>query len=125
MIRGVGDRQVVPLPEPIGEEVVEDPAVLAAQDRVLGPADRELLQIVGEQELQKRLSLWPPCLDLAHVGDVEDAAGRAHREVLGTDPLVLHRHLPARERDQPRPGADVSLIQRSPSQRRRGHTARL
>ena len=51
----------------------------------------------------------PLDLELAHVGDVEDAAVAAHRAVLGDDALVLHRHLPAGERApcarRPRRGA--------------------
>ena len=42
VVGGVGDRQVAVVGEPVGEQVVEDPAVVAAEDRVLGAADLEL-----------------------------------------------------------------------------------
>ena len=42
VVGGVGDRQVAVVGEPVGEQVVEHAAVLAAEDRVLGAADLEL-----------------------------------------------------------------------------------
>ena len=51
-------------------------------------------------------------LDLAHVADVEDPDVAADGQVLLADALVLDRHLPAGERHQPRPGRDVTLVQR-------------
>ena len=89
VVGGVGDRQVALVAEPVGEEVVEDAAVLAAEDRVLGAADLELRDVVGEQPLQQLERPRPHGLDLAHVRDVEDPAAGAHREVLGAHALVL------------------------------------
>ena len=37
---------------------------------------------------------------------------RADGAVLGDDAVVLHRHLPARERNHPRPERDVALEER-------------
>ena len=50
-------------------------------------------------------------LDLAHVRDVEDAGVGPHRPVLGDHALVLHRHLPAGERDEPPAGLDVLVVE--------------
>ena len=98
-------------PEPVGEEVVEHAAVVLAEHGVLGAAVGELGDVVGEDPLQERLGVGPARLDLAHVRDVEDAGALAHRLVLGPDALVLHRHLPARERHEPRAGRDVAVVQ--------------
>ena len=51
-------------------------------------------------------------LDLAHVRDVEQAGGGAHRLVLGDHAGVLHRHVPAGEVDHPRPELAVGLVER-------------
>ena len=106
VVGGVGDRQVAVVGEPVGEQVVEHAAVLAAE---------------AASTARRRPRAWrrrwraaaaaassapgPGGLDLAHVRDVEHPAGGAHREVLVADPLVLDRHLPARERDQRAPAA--------------------
>ena len=101
VVGGVGDRQVAVVGQPVGEQVVEDAAVLAAEHRVLGAADLELRETSLESSRWRSASASRPGgLDLAHVRDVEDAAARAHREVLRAHALVLNRHLPARERHQ-------------------------
>ena len=61
--------------EPVGEQVVEHPAVLAAQDGVLGAALARAGDVVGEQALEQRLRAGTRRLDLAHVRDVEDPRG--------------------------------------------------
>ena len=113
----VGDGEEVVVAESVGEEVVEDAAVLAAEARVLGAADLDPRHVIRQQPLQQLGRLWALGLDLSHVGDVEDAASITHRQVLLLDPLVLNRHLPAGERDQLRPGLQVGLVQRGPPQR--------
>ena len=50
-------------------------------------------------------------LDLAHVRDVEHARRGTHREVLGPDARVLHRHLPARRTDQLRARRAMAVVQ--------------
>ena len=70
----VGDGQVVVVAEPVGEEVVEDAAVLAAEARVLGAPDLELRRRRSTAAAAATRRLWALGLDLAHVGDVEDAA---------------------------------------------------
>ena len=120
VVGGVGDRQVAVVGEPVGEQVVEDPAVLPAQDRVLGAALRDAANVVGEQPLEQLEGRRAPGLDLAHVGDVEHPARGSYRDVLRPDALVLNRHLPARERHHPGAGGGVRLVQRR-SLQRRGH----
>jgi len=51
-------------------------------------------------------------LELAHVRDVEHACVRPDAPVLGNDPPVLHRHLPASEGDETRAGSGVTVVER-------------
>ena len=53
VVGGVGDDQVAIAAEPVGEEVVEDAAALVAETGVLGAADLELGDVVGEDQLQE------------------------------------------------------------------------
>ena len=110
VVARVGDGQEA-IAQAIGEEVVEHPAVVLAEHGVLGAAVLQLGHVVGQDPLQERLGVGAARLDLAHVGDVEDARAAAHGLVLGADPLVLHGHLPARERHEPRAGRDVAVVQ--------------
>ena len=66
------------------------------------------------QEVPSRRALD---LDLAHVRDVEDAGVAADGPVLGDHALVLHGHLPARERDHARAERDVAIVERRPAER--------
>ena len=72
----------------------------------------ELRDVVREHRLQQLERLRPLDLELAHVRDVEDAGVGAHGAVLGDHALVLHRHLPAGERNEPRAGGDVPVVER-------------
>ena len=60
------------------------------------------------QERERALALD---LDLAHVGDVEQAGGGAHRLVLGDEPGVLDGHLPAGEGHHLRAALPVDVVQ--------------
>jgi hypothetical protein len=44
---------------------------------------------------------------------IENAGVLSDRPVLGDDALVLHGHLPARERNHPGPGCQVPVMERS------------
>ena len=75
----VGDGQEAVGAEAVGEEVVQDAAVLLAEDAVLRAVLGDLGDVVGEDPLQERLGVRPVRLDLAHVGDVEDADAASAR----------------------------------------------
>jgi len=118
VVGGIRDREVVIGPQAVGEEVVEDAAVLIAQQRVLRAADRHLRDVVGVHALQEVLRAGSRDLDLAHVRDVEDAGRAAHGEVLGANAVaVLHRHLPAGERHELATGLAVRFEQAGALQR--------
>ena len=103
--------------EPIEDDVVDDPAVLVRDERVLGVAGLEAVDVVGERRLEQVARRRTFDLELAHVRDVEDAGVRAHRLVLRDHALVLDRHLPAGERDHARAERDVPIVEGRSAQR--------
>jgi hypothetical protein len=113
-VRRVHDGEEAAVLQPVREQVIEHTAVLAAQQRVLSAAQADLVEVVAQQVAQELRRPWPSRLDLAHVRNVEETGARAHRHVLLANALVLHRHLPAGERNQPRARFGVQLEKRGP-----------
>ena len=101
----------------VRNQVVDDPALVVRQQRVLRLAGADPVEVVREQRLQEVTRPRAFDFELAHVRDVEDPAVAAHREVLRDDAFVLHRHLPARERDESRAERDVAVEERRSQQR--------
>ena len=116
-VRGVDDQQVPEVVEPVHDEVVDDPAVLVRQERVLRLARADPLDIVRQRRLEKLRRARTFDLELSHVRHVEDAAIGAHRLVLRDDALVLDGHLPAGEGNHPRAELDVGIVKRRALQR--------
>jgi hypothetical protein len=117
VVRGVRDGQEGAVLEPVGEEVVEHAAVVAAEDRVLRAALAQAGYVVREDVLQEGLRVGAARLHLAHVGHVEDARATSDLEMLPLDPdRVLDRHLPTGEGDETGPGRSVAIVQRSAAQ---------
>ena len=125
VVGGVGDDQVAVAAEPVGQEVVEDAAVLIAEAGVLRPTDLDLGDVVGEHQLQKAQRSEPLDFDLPHMGDVEHPHVSPHRRVLLADPLVGDRHLPAGERHQLGAKRLVLLVERGASQGGNAHRPRV
>ena len=123
LVARIHDEEVAAGLHPVGDEVVDDPAVLVRQQRVLRAADLGLVEIVREQGLQQVVRLRALDLDLAHVRDVEDAPVLTHRPVLGDHTLVLHGHLPAGERNHSGAERDMALVERRAEQGL--HTSRM
>ena len=123
-IRGVDDEVELAVPEPVGDEVVDDSARLVREQRVLRVAVRELVDVVREHRLEEGLRRGPVDVDLAHVRDVEGAGVRPNGLVLGDDTLVLDRHLVAGERHHARAELDMARVQ-GRTQERRFHGPRL
>ena len=69
------------------------------------------------EELERGQGLGPLDLEFPHVAHVEQADGPADGAVLLDDRRVLDRHLPAGERDHPRAGGDVAVVQGGPLER--------
>ena len=121
MVGRVGDDQVAVAAKPVGEEVVEHAALLVAEAGVLGAADLDLGDVVGEHALEEGERPRALDLDLAHMRDVEHPGVGAHGGVLLADPLVGDRHLPAGEGNELGAGLGVPLVEGSASQRRVSH----
>ena len=123
-IRGVDDEIELAVPEAVRDEVVDDPARLVREQRVLRVAVRELVDVVREHRLQECLRRRPVDVDLAHVRDVEGAGVRPDGLVLRDDTLVLDGHLVAGERHHARAELDVARVE-GRTQERRFHGHRL
>ena len=87
------------------------------EERVLGLAGPDAVEVVRQRGLQKLTRLRTLDLELAHVGHVEDATVAADGEVLRDDALVLHRHLPAGEGNQPCAERDMPVVERRAQER--------
>ena len=118
-VRRVHDQQVAELLEAVGDQVVDDPALLVREQRVLRLAGAEPVQVVRKRCLKQIGRAGTLHFELAHVRDVEDAAIRPDGPDLRNHTLVLHGHLPAREGHEPCAEGDVSPVQRRSLQRLR------
>jgi len=110
-VAGVDDEEEGAVAEAVDDEVVDDPARLRRQERVLRAAVRDAIDVVREDGLEERLRRRPVDVELPHVRHVERARAGAHRDVLGDHALVLHRHLPAGERDHPCAERNVRVVE--------------
>lgn len=99
----VGDEEDVVVAADVGDEVVDDAAVVLAAHRVLGLTGTDAAQVVGEARVDEvdRADVAGTTADagLAEVAHVEETDALAHRRVLGDDTAtgVLDRHLPPAE----------------------------
>ena len=83
----------------VDDEVIHHAAALIAHEAVPGAAGLEVGVVVGQQAVEIGQGVLAPEDQLAHVGHVEESAGRAHRHVLGDHAAVLDRQEPARKGD--------------------------
>ena len=116
-VRRVDDDQVAMVVEAIDDHVVDDPARIVRDQRVLRPARLQLVDVVRERRLQQIACGRSFDLELAHVRDVEDARIGAHRPVLLDHALILDRHLPTGEGDHARAEGNVTVVQRRSPER--------
>src|SRR6266851_4163762 len=94
-IRGV-DAQHVPLgSEAVDDEVIDRATVGSAHQRVLGLAVGEARGRICQRMLEQRERPRPAQVELPHVAQVENAGGRAHRQVLFDYAAIVERHVEA------------------------------
>ena len=110
-VRRIHHEEIAAALDPVDDQVVDDPAPLVRQQRVLRTTDLDLVDVVREERLEQLASRRPLDVELAHVRDVEDAAVLAHGPVLRNDSLVLDRHLPAGEGNHPGAERHVALVE--------------
>ncbi len=96
---GVDDDEVVVVGELVEDDVVDEGAVGVEHGGVVGLADLQFAAVVHEQALEGGEGAGAAELDVAHVGDVEEADGGADGHVLGDEAGVLDGHVPAAEVD--------------------------
>jgi hypothetical protein len=101
----------------VERQVVHDAALRIAEERVLDLADGEDRCVVGGEPLDDRERVGSGDLELAHVADVEESHGAAHRPVLLDDPGVLHGHLPTAEGNHLRARLAVDVVERGALER--------
>ena len=115
VVGGVADDEVRAV-DVVADQVVDDPAVLLAEHRVLRLAGLERAGIAHQRVTQEGHRLGSGDVDLAHVRQVEEAGRGTHRAVLLEDGSVLHRHLVAGERDEPPARSGVPVVERGARQ---------
>ena len=98
----------------VGDEVVDDAAVVVADEGVLRLAGRDLVQVRAQAAVDEGSSAGPAHRDLAEVAHVEDADRRPYGRVLGqhAGTGVLERHRPAAERGELGAEGALTLVQR-------------
>jgi hypothetical protein len=94
-VAGVDAKEKILRAAHVNEQVVHDAAVRVAHRGVKHTAGKKPGDVVRDEVIQKLRRVRPAHIDFAHVAHVEQAGGAPHREVLGEDALVLHRHFPA------------------------------
>src|SRR3954447_14866210 len=81
--RRIHDEQILVLVDPIYNQVINDPAAVIEQKRVLTRADVELVEIVGQHVIEPIASTGAVHDELAHVRNVE------HTNIVPHCPMFL------------------------------------
>jgi hypothetical protein len=124
-VRGVHDEEIVVRTPAVGDEIVDDPALVVREQGVLRVAVVHLVEVVREAGLQVVVGAVPGDPELPHVRDVEDAGRGPDSPMLAHDGRVLNRHLPASKGDEARAESGVALVQRrAPKRLHRGGSYR-
>ena len=112
-LQGSGvDHDVVVVRVLVHDAVVAHPALLVADERILGLSDAQCLHVVGGVNLGQQHRVPASEHELAHVAGVEDGYAAPAGAVLFDDALgVLHGHQPAAELHHARPQIDVLVVQ--------------
>ena len=124
VVGGVRDRQEAVAGEAVGEEVVEQPAVLVAEHRVLRAADRHArrrrwrARAAGTPRRRARRTRTSPMCETSKTPARVRTASCSAR----MPSRVLDRHLPAGERHELRARGHVRVEERRALERRRRHT---
>jgi len=106
----VHDEQILLLVDAIYNQVINDPAAVIQQKRVLSHADVELVDVVGQHSIEPIARTGAVYDELAHVRNVEDADIVPHCQMFLDDAGVLHRHQPTAEWNQLRAKPHVLVV---------------
>jgi tRNA A37 N6-isopentenylltransferase MiaA len=88
----IHDEQILLFADAIYNQVVNDPAAVIEQKRVLARANSELVDIVSQHAVKPIATTSAVHDELAHVRNVEDADIVSHCQMFLDDAGVLHRH---------------------------------
>ena len=116
-VRCIHDQHVHAVGAAVCDQVVDDPAGLVRQQRVLRAAPLDPVEVVRERGLQERVRALAPHDQLAHVRDVEDPGRGAHGADLVDHARVLDRHLEPGERHDPPAESPMAVEERRALQR--------
>ena len=121
----VDDEEVLLLVNAIYNQVINDPAAVIKQKRVLTHANVELVDVVGQHPIEPIPPTGAVDDELAHVRNVEDANTVPHRLMFLDDAGVLHRHEPTTERNNFRAAPYMLFVQRCDFLRALIHAGKL
>ena len=96
-IGGIGHHQELLVTQAVGDEIINDTALIVRQDRVLGAAGLQDRHIGDQRVVEERCGVRSGDAELTHVGEVKDPGAGAHGLMLGNIVSVLERHIPATE----------------------------
>src|SRR2546421_8744205 len=111
LVSRVDHEQEPSLLERIDKHVVDDPARLIAEQRVLNSAGAQLAEVASHDALRER-----PVADaqLTHMRQIKESNRFTHGSMLLSNAAVLQGHGPAAERNQLRTQARWFLMERRP-----------
>ena len=123
----VGDDAEALFAEPVHDCVVDDAALLVAEQAVARPPHgHRLADVAGVRPVEERAGVRAFNGEAAHVRYVECAGGGPHRAGLRDDAGVLHGHVVTREGDHAPAEGDVLGVQHGCAEVSvSGHTLRL
>ena len=93
-------------------QIIDDPAIFVEQHRIAQPPVFEREEVAREQGFERTIEVGAAEQQLPHVADVEQAGVGAGPQMLGHDPVILDRHVIARERDHPSAMGAMPCIER-------------
>jgi len=94
LVAGIDHHQVACVRHRIDEDVIDDAALLVAEQGVLDSTGLEPIQVTRDDTLSHAVVNDS---QLTHVGEIEETNGLAHCTVFFADAAVLQRHHPAAE----------------------------
>ena len=115
-VRGVRHHEILLLPQPVHDEVVDDPAPFVQHRVVLRAAPGDPGHVVGHGPLEGVERAGAGHDHLPQVHEVEQADPFPHGLVLGQGPPVLDGHGPAGERPDLGAQGPVLVLERGPLQ---------
>ena len=109
---GVDDQPERPWTGRVGDQVVEDSAIVSQHAAVQCTALDQAADVIGEQQAQEIERRRPCEIDDPHVRDVEHSGVAPHRVMFIDLGAVVQRHVPSAEVDHPRARGAVNLVKR-------------